>query len=613
MLVVVSDLHLQHVSADNIRFVRDGVVYEAGVRRNVTSGAFQMLLADVHARAKRSTANHIELVFAGDIFELLRTPLWFSGGVADVRPTSTELGADSPRNPLCAKVHEVLEAIAEDNKAIWPVLARFVREGTLERKGNVLSLEPGTVVHVHYLPGNHDRLVNAWPSVRKRVRELLSMDPSDKPFPHVIERPQETGYRVKVRHGHEYDRWNIGVPVPFGKPIELTEEEYLLPCSGDYVTLEIATRLCVGFRALHGCALRAQDERGAHMRDFYNALVEFDDVRPPSLLLKYLESRLGNMGPELFELLRPLLLDLYLTALDSPFFQDMAHRMEVLKFFREPVVTLVREALQSLSPTSLEGLVQRLRAMDTSGDTDRGAAMASRESGVVEGQYDIVVAGHTHHPDQVPLPNGGKINREVFFLDSGTWRSTIRVGIGDSFGRMRAYTIVMCYSDDECQRMADGRRFETWTGHLAGDRFGPYEKEIGPLLPVRHRFVMRAIRFDKIDEGDTRNGAEVFLCWGVDGESQKLERNGLHNGTRLLLDKPPIDLHANLDGEFWIFGREVDLGARSVLDTDDVFPWSVRYLHRAGDGEFVVGKDEVILHRRDNTHIVLEYEIIAAE
>ena len=610
MLVVVSDLHLQHVSADSIRYVRDGIVQEAGVRRNVTPGAFQMLLADVHARAKRSFANHVELVFAGDIFELLRTPLWFSGGKSDVRPMATDLGADSPYNPLCAKVHEVLDAIIEDNRPIWPVLARFVREGTLERKGNVLTLDAGTVVDVHYIPGNHDRLVNAWPSVRRRVREILSMPVSDEPFPHTVDRPKSTGYGVRVRHGHEYDRWNIGVPVPFGKPIEVTDEQYLLPCSGDYVTLEIATRLCVGFRALHGKALRASDERGERMRDFYNALVEFDDVRPSTLLLKYLESRLGSLGPELFELLRPLLLDLYFTALDSPFFQDMAHRMEVLKFFREPVVTIVREALQSLSPTSLESLVQRLRAMDTSGDTDRGAAMASREAGIEDGIYDIIVAGHTHHPDQVPLPSGSKSNREVFFLDSGTWRSTIRVGIGDSFGRMRAYTIVMCYSDEECPKMADGRRFETWTGHLAGEKFGPYDMQVGPLAPARSQFILHAIRFDKVDEGETRDGAEVYLCWGVDAQSQTFERTGVHNETRAVLDKHPIDLHSNLDGEFWIFGREVDFGSRSVLDTDDVFPWSVRYLERGSDGEFLPGKGEVILHRRDDTHIVLEYEIV---
>lgn len=612
MLVVVSDLHLQHVSADPIRYVREGIVREAGVRRNVTPGAFQMLLADIHARARRAMSNRVDLVFAGDIFELLRTPLWFCGGLTDVRPTSHELGADSPSNPLCAKVHEVLEAIVEDNKLIWPVLARFVHEGTLERKGRVLSLEAGTIVQVHYIPGNHDRLINAWPSVRRRVRQILSMPASEEPFPHTIERPKSTGYGVKIRHGHEYDRWNIGVPVPFGKPIELTEEQYLAPCSGDYVTLEIATRLCVGFRALHGKTLRADNERGGHMRNFYNALVEFDDVRPASLLLKYLEKRLGTLGSELFELLRPVLLDIYLTALDSPFFQDMAHRMEMIKFFREPVVTLVREALQSLSPTTLESLVQRLRAMDTSNDTERGAAMASRESGIDEGLYDIIIAGHTHHPDQLPLPSPAGSNREVFFLDSGTWRSTIRVGIGDSFGRMRAYTIVMCYSDEECHKMADGRRFETWTGHLAGDKFGPYDQEIGPLAPVRHRFVMHAIRFDKIDEGDTKDGAEIFLCWGVDGASQTLERKEVHDGSRVIIEKAPIDLHANLDGEFWVFGREVDFGSRSVVDADDVFPWSVRYLSRGADGEFLPGKGEVILQRKNTTYIVLEYEVVAA-
>ena len=160
--------------------------------------------------------------------------------------------------------------------------------------------------------------------------------------------------------------------------------------------------------------------------------------------------------------------------------------------------------------------------------------------------------------------------------------------------------------------MTDGRRFETWTGHLAGEKFGPYDVEIGPLATTRHQLVMHALRFDNVDEGDTSDGAEVFLCWGVDGLAQTFERNGVHNGSHIYLDKPLIDLHSNLDGEFWIFGREVDFGSRSILDTDDVFPWSVRYLRRGPDGEFIPGKGEVILHRPNNTHIVLEYEVVSA-
>jgi UDP-2,3-diacylglucosamine pyrophosphatase LpxH len=613
MFVVVSDLHLQHVSADSIRYVRHGMVRESGVRRNVTPGAIQMLLADVHARAKRAMSTRVDLVLAGDIFELLRTPIWFCRGKTNVRPMASDMGADSLDNPLCARVHEILDAIADDNKEILPILTRFVREGKVERRGHTLSLEPGTVVQVHYIPGNHDRLLNAWPSVRRRVREMLLMPISDQPFPHVIERPKSTGYGLKIRHGHEYDRWNIGVPVPFGEPIELTDEQYMAPCAGDYVTLEIATRLCVGFRAMHAIALRAADERGAHMRAFYNALVEFDDVRPASLLLQYLEKRLGNMGLELFELLRPLLLDLYQTARDSPFFQDMAQRMEMLQFFREPVVTMVREALQALSPTTLEKLVERLRAMDTSDDTERGAAMASRESGVEEGLYDLIIAGHTHHPNQIPLPSAAGSNRDVFFVDSGTWRSTIRAGIGASFGRMRSCTVILCYSDEECGKMAEIRRFETWTGHLTSDKFGPYDIEIGPLADVTHRFFIRSIRFDIVDEGNTRNGAEVVLHWGVDGSGRTFERSKVHNGSQVFVETTSIDLHSNLDGEFWVFGHEVDLGRRSLIDADDSFPWSARYLPRGTDGEFIACRGEVVLQQGNKTHIVIEYEVVPAK
>lgn len=611
MLAIVSDLHLQHISLDAVRYVRSGVVYESGVSRNVSEGALQMLFADLLGFADRARSRDVELVFAGDIFELLRSPLWFSRCAGDLRPTTQDIGPDTTDNPLRNKIHEILDAIIEDNSGFFRALRRLIQERTYDHDGRTYSVPEELVLRVHYLPGNHDRLANAWPSLRGRIRELLAMPAGDEPFPHVINRPRSEGYGVRIRHGHEYDKSNIGVEVPFAKPITLSEADYLMPCLGDYVAIDIALRLAVAFRTIYAKALHQDNEEGRSLREFYNALVEFDDVRPPTLLVVYLAKHLGKRGPELFELLRPVLLDLYLTAVESPFVQTMANRLALVRYVSDPVITLVREAIRKLSPATLESLVKRAQQWDTSNDTTRGATMASYEDGLAEGEFDIIVAGHTHNPDALPLPSDDPSEHSPFFLDSGTWRTSIRHGVGGAFGRVRTATVVLCYSDEERKLASDTRRFETWTGHLGSTSFGPYEVALGPIGESQRRLRICALRVVNIDEGDTEDGAELSLHVGLDGQDAVVRLENVHNGDRIELDMPLLDLHEELHGEFSIYGHEVDLGERSHLDADDPLPWASAYLPRDGSREFTLGRGELAMHRYAEAQIIVEYEIVA--
>ncbi|MDP3274532.1 MAG: hypothetical protein Q8Q09_05005 [Deltaproteobacteria bacterium] len=608
MLVVVSDLHFQHVSMDSLRYVEKGVVREAGVRRNVSPGALQLLLADVMRHAERTQAKHIELIFNGDIFELLRTPLWFDSG-SSLRPYTAALGPDRADNPLRNRVHHILEAIARDNAGCWPILQRFVRDRVLERKGQERSLSPDTVITVRYLPGNHDRLANAWPSVRARVRELLAMSPSDAPFDHVVDRPFSDGYGVRVRHGHEYDPANVGVEVPFGSPITLSDVDYMQPCLGDYVTLDVIARISTAFRTYYAAALREESLEGQRLRAFYSALIEFDDVRPPTLLVRYLIKRLGGTSQETFELLRPVLIDAYRHAIEDPFVRDMAGRLALLRFVTDPIATLVREALQALSPASLELLVLKAQSLDSSNSTSRGALMASHEEGLAEGHFDVLIAGHTHQPEQIPLPSPG--DNDAFFVDVGTWRSTIKHGVSGVFGRLRSYTAAFVYSDEEQRWAGDGRRFETWTGHLAAGEFGPFDKALGASGAATHTLTLSHIDVLQIDEGDTSDGAELLLEWGVDGTSMIVRRDGVQNASRIMLspEQSRVALTPSHNGELWVFGREIDRGETATFDPDDTLPWALGFLRRNVDGSFVEGEGELLLTSRSGADLRVRYRV----
>ena len=80
MIVVISDLHLQHTALDSIRRDEAGKVLETRSCTSVEAGALSLLFAEIVANASGVGATEVHLVFAGDIFELHRTPLWLLAG-----------------------------------------------------------------------------------------------------------------------------------------------------------------------------------------------------------------------------------------------------------------------------------------------------------------------------------------------------------------------------------------------------------------------------------------------------------------------------------------------------------------------------------------------------
>ena len=134
MLAVISDLHFQHTSHDALRYVVDGEVRELEVRRNVTAEAFQRFFAQIHALAEHRRSCEVELIFAGDIFEIHRTPLWFFDG-SGARPSDAVLGEDRAGNSLRDVVHRILDHVVSDNPGCWPAIERFVRSGEYEFQG----------------------------------------------------------------------------------------------------------------------------------------------------------------------------------------------------------------------------------------------------------------------------------------------------------------------------------------------------------------------------------------------------------------------------------------------------------------------------------------------
>ncbi|HEY1537286.1 MAG TPA: hypothetical protein VGF76_24865, partial [Polyangiaceae bacterium] len=558
MIVVISDLHLQHTALDSIRRDEGGKVLETKVVRNVEAGALSLLFAEIVANAEEAAAKEVHLVFAGDIFELHRTPLWLLAGES-LRPT-LHPARDSAE--LEAKVHQILSSIETDNRAFFDRLLAFVQSGVTIQDGKERSLH-GVPVIPHYLPGNHDRLAQIWPSTRKRVRELLGVSAPDleAPFRHQLEWNRAAGYGVRIRHGHEYDSANFSEVFEPQHPSD--SAAYEKPVFGDFATIDIATRLAVAFRVFYAPELRAPGVLGEPYRRIYAALTEFDDVRPQSMLVRYLTDYLGATRKSTFELLRPVLRDVVENAQKDQFFIEKAGGLA--HGLLGPGVEFLKLFIANGSAEHVAALISLIDSVTANGKKSGPASKAQAEKGLATGEIFLVIAGHTHQPDHVALPGQGTLGTpggEAYFLDTGTWRTRLDGGVGGAFGRLRAYTMVFCYSDDELGS-AERRRFESWTGHLMAEDFGPmFSVDVTSheaARPAKQVVRFIACQIESVDEGGAGDGAELLLFFGVDGGAQKLAQNGVRNGQLLELNRA-LTVDPALDGELWCYAVEKDPG-----------------------------------------------------
>ena len=97
------------------------------------------------------TIKEIDLVLAGDIFEITRSALWHQDHLKPYLHNDEILeGSDAEKRVL-----EVIDSIARMN-ALKPRLMSLLVYDYFQLP-----------VYIHFVPGNHDRLANSSPNIRK--------------------------------------------------------------------------------------------------------------------------------------------------------------------------------------------------------------------------------------------------------------------------------------------------------------------------------------------------------------------------------------------------------------------------------------------------------------
>ena len=115
MLVVISDLHFEEEALD--RVCQGSSPVHLPFVRNLDPEAFHLIIARLAAEVERNQAHRLDVVLAGDVFDLHRTMLWFGtcaadgSDVADANPQRPYVAIQHVTPALEAKVLAILDAI----------------------------------------------------------------------------------------------------------------------------------------------------------------------------------------------------------------------------------------------------------------------------------------------------------------------------------------------------------------------------------------------------------------------------------------------------------------------------------------------------------------------
>lgn len=511
MLVVISDLHF---------------VDETAGQHNLPVDAFQeVFLSDVVELAIHKRAKEIVLLLLGDIPDLIRSAQWFNAplaerpwgeqGLADVQHWQ-ELG-DRPPTPTAQTCLRILGQMPEsghkedvpENTILytnWETMALFRELETethrlIEEKNHHLPPEQRLTemppVQLVYVPGNHDRMVNLYPSVRDAWQEMAGItitpqtvdgDPEGEWWFRYDYRHHD--YGVHARHGHQFDPWNYGG----GHDLNSREAHLELPL-GDVIATEFAV----------GLVWQAQQRRDELSQELMERLQDVDNVRPISRLLEWLYYEIEHHAAYRDEL--DAIADAVTkNILEIPFVRrwrsPLSNLDERLRMMRG--LSGVADWLERLGPPGPDELMRLAATAPTRWMLDKMIDLTNANTllqfllfflgkqgrhGPDEAdpflqaafrehvwrlypEIHMILYGHTHQPGAWPLEANPE--REVIYVNTGTWREriqrTVALDTEADFMTLKQMTYVVIYGSEENGGWEGGNKrpstpsFDMWTG-----------------------------------------------------------------------------------------------------------------------------------------------------
>ena len=428
MLIFISDLH----------FV-DGTAGE----HNVPTDAFKIFFEDIAGTADwlirdGRVIDEIKLVFLGDIFDLIRTEMWF-----DFPENERPWGNDEEK--IETNANTIFDAIRKKNKTTFDLLG-----GDLKTEFD-LPKEPERI----YVPGNHDRLGNKYQSLRDKVCQCLGLPSRTTPFEHYF---QDVNYGVFARHGQEYDKFNYegGISYEF--------QDYMRVPIGDPITTELVAKL--PWRLMKKKKIRKlpKEEQEKLKRNFQ----EIENVRPLGAVIQWLLYQVKK-NLRLKEVIENTVDEVIGEFNKLSFVKTWYGHHDKWRDFNDEAdkIQAVLFLLEKFKLFPLEKLVPLMDKVMKHSAKDEHQEATAREYTHLDNRIRYVVYGHTHEAKQVAIrvKEDAKEPKEQVYLNTGTWRTRYyKTTEGLGFIGWKNLSYVSFFKKEE--RGTDVPIFETWTGTL---------------------------------------------------------------------------------------------------------------------------------------------------
>ncbi|HEY4180118.1 MAG TPA: metallophosphoesterase [Kofleriaceae bacterium] len=397
LLIFVSDIHL----TDRL--------HGTAVSKAEQFARFWQRISQV--RGKRPA----ELCFVGDLFDLVRSPSWFEGRARPYHGAST--------NAVVRNVEQIVKETIAREADFFTAIRSKVATGELT---------------VHYVVGNHDRLLLQAPVARKMVAKAL-IGADDIKLHTELAFPE---HGVLAYHG------NIGDPINASLDGDAT--------IGDAIGSELILKFPRKLRAMVG-----EDHPDVGEVD------DIDDVRPVYAVPAWVRQR-SAIHKDLLKPMGIVWSEVVDEFLANDFVRDWFKReskMFSLDLGKKLRLLLELSRNKVIAHGSDENLTKAYKYMQHSFDGKMAHLAATKLMAQKGLRY--VVNGHSHFPSMKPL--GTIEGRPAVYFNTGTWRSVHQIG-HDTGGRpsFLAYDamsyVVFFPSGDKL-----GRDYEWWTGAMVAD------------------------------------------------------------------------------------------------------------------------------------------------
>lgn len=452
MLVIISDLHLGDGTTANS--ISPSAFHLFSHRLSETA-----YYASFRRDGSYRPIESLDLLLMGDILDPLHSTLWL-----DTAPDTTNYTRPwtDPTNPnFASMLSQTTKAILDVNRESLEILRQCANGGTILLPPANLRGEPDTdskeripiKVRIHYMIGNHDWYYHLpgkpFDEIRNTIIAAIGLCNDCGRFPydldeHLALREMLASYRVFVRHGDYYDKFNFN-----------REKGRDHSALGDVFTMDVCNRYPVEVQKRYGDQLPV---------GIVDSLRRITNVRPalatPLWISGQIKRHAGSAA------LETELKEVWDNLCDE--FLELKIVREEDKAFKFDMVDAMELLLKISKRTSFEtvnDIVIWIR--DRLHENERSlTGHALQEPAFLDTSARFIVYGHTHHHEIVPLDSDGEppLEQNQLYFNSGTWRSYYNLAVKDpseqKFVQYQTLTYLNFYKDDE----RTGQLFETWSG-----------------------------------------------------------------------------------------------------------------------------------------------------